>query len=124
MRTAPDRGQRLDRAGAAMIPPPLMAPPPPPPPASGRVPAVEDPEIRQLRDELLTALAKYRKAKEAFEARTAVLQRRHGGDNTEAEIAGRSDWRRIKAIADCTWYWREVMAASNALIALRGGGRP
>jgi hypothetical protein len=51
----------------------------------------------------------------------------HGGPTAEADIAARDDWRRARAISDCTWHRGEVMAASNALIALRsltGGDRP
>jgi hypothetical protein len=51
----------------------------------------------------------------------------HGGPTAEADIAARDDWRRARAISDCSWHRGEVLAASNALIALRslgGGDRP
>lgn len=85
-----------------------------------------DDEIDELRDELRAALRNYRIAKTVFVARTAVLERLHGGPSAEADIAARDDWRRAKAISDANWYRGEVMAASNALLALRslaGGDR-
>lgn len=115
-----DRGQYL--VPGAVIPPPLSAPPPPPP-SSGRRPSTAarvEQEIVWLTVELLAALRDYRVAKTVFAARTAVLERMHDGPSAESDIAGRDDYRRNKAKADCAWYRGEVMAASNALIALRG----
>lgn len=87
-----------------------------------------DPEVQQeinnLTAELVNALRKYRAAKGVFERRKAELIDQYG-DTAEADIAGKSDYRRARAVSDCNWYRGEVMVASNALIALQGltGGR-
>jgi len=83
-------------------------------------------EVEQLTDELLTALRGYRIAKRVLATRTAMLQRRYG-PTAEADVAGRDDYRKNKAAGDVAWWRGEVMAASNALIALHGlagGDRP
>lgn len=102
-------------------------PPAPPPAASGRPLADRvQHEIDQVTDELLTALQKYRTAKRVYATRMAVFEATYG-PTAEADIAAKSDYRRARAISDCTWWRGEVMVASNALTALRslaGGGRP
>lgn len=114
-----DRGQFLDQGGAAHIPP-ALAMPTLPPPSSGRpVPMsvrVEQ-EIGQLTEDLLEALHQYRTAKRVYAARMAVFEKVHG-PTAEADIAAKTDYRRARAISDCAWHRGEVMAASNALIAL------
>lgn len=102
---------------SAVIPVPAQAPPAAPPPPDGRRVPVRV-QIEELTDELLTALHNYRVAKRVLAARTAMLENRHG-PTAEADIAGRSDYRKTKAAGDVAWWRGEVMAASNALIALR-----
>ena len=119
-----DRGQYL--VPGAVIPPPATTVPPPPPPPTGRrpLPARVQQEIDQLVDELLAALLHYRTAKRMYATRTAQLEQKHG-PTAKADIAARDDYVRARAESECRWWRGEVMAASNALLALRsldGGG--
>src|SRR5437868_1657118 len=101
-----DRGQRWRTPPALAVPTRPAPPAPPPAPTVDRV----DADIALLTQELLTALRNYRIAKRVFATRVEVLERKHGGPTAEADIAGKTDYLRAKAISDCAWWRGEVMA--------------